>query len=888
MDTNNLNKDSLRKEFSRKPKEYYETELFRREGFSRRRCSRCGKMFWSIAERDTCDDPVHTEYSFFKDRPVEISYKAFWDKFAGFFSKNHHSVIDRYPVVSRWRQDLYFTIASIQDFQRIENGKMNFEYSSNPLIVPQICLRFGDTENVGITGRHFTSFMMAGQHAFGYPKGGYWRDETIDLNFRFLTEVLGVRKDRLTYSEDVWAMGDFSEFGPCLESFSDGVELVNSVFTQFECINGNVQELPGKVVDVGWGFERLMWFYTGFDNAYEAVFHRILKNSEGRLDFDVDKELFRRFARMASELDVTENGGREAAAKILGRLGITEKEYEKTIRPMQALYAVFDHSRTLLFAVSDGALPSNIGGGYNLRIVLRRALEFIDQYRLGVSITDIAALHAEDLKEVYPELSEGLETLAKIVDVEERRYSKSRENAGRMLDSIISKKGRIEKGEMRTLYESSGITPEMVAAVASRKGVSIEVPAGAYEEILKGDFVLKAKKKEQIALPDGLEKTEQSYYSYSATGKGRVVYADKNIIVLDRTPFYPEGGGQAADTGTINGIPVVDVQKIGGVIAHFLDGTVNTGLKKGDSVECEVDEDRRERLIAHHTATHLISAGARKVLGKHAWQEGARKDPDKAHIDIAHFDRLTDAEIEGIENFANDAILGGIRVSVSEMDRGEAESRFGFAIYQGHGVPAKTMRIVVIKDREGNVIDAEACGGLHAEGRESLIGLIKITGSSKIHDGVNRIEFVAGRSALDYFRLEDGILGGIAKRLNSDRMTAAAKVSELEGSYRALQKSVSELEDAAAQAMASGLGKELEIEAEARNASRSLMRKAAEASVRADERRVVLLWNLSGEVVCISGSKCKKSAIEFTKDRLKKRSFRGGGSERIAEGKIEV
>ena len=157
-----------------------------------------------------------------------------------------HEEIERYPVVSRWRQDLYFTIASIQDFQRIENGKMSFEYNANPLIVPQICMRFTDTANVGLTGRHFTSFMMAGQHAFNYPKEGYWRDKTIELNYKVLTELVGVKKKELSYIEDVWAMGDFSEFGPCLESFSNGVEIVNSVFTQFEYVDGKVEGTEGQ------------------------------------------------------------------------------------------------------------------------------------------------------------------------------------------------------------------------------------------------------------------------------------------------------------------------------------------------------------------------------------------------------------------------------------------------------------------------------------------------------------------------------------------------------------------------------------------------------------------------------------------------------------------
>ena len=179
-----LSKDELRKGFSKEYEKYYGTKLFKDEGFERKKCRICGKYFWTAdSSRELCGDSEHEPYTFMKDRPTSIGYEEFWKKFAGFFKKEGHEEIKKYPVVSRWRQDLYFTIASIQDFQRIENGAMSFEYSANPLVVPQICLRFNDIPNTGVTGRHFTSFMMAGQHAFNYPKEGYWRDRTIKLNY---------------------------------------------------------------------------------------------------------------------------------------------------------------------------------------------------------------------------------------------------------------------------------------------------------------------------------------------------------------------------------------------------------------------------------------------------------------------------------------------------------------------------------------------------------------------------------------------------------------------------------------------------------------------------------------------------------------------------------
>ncbi len=889
LDGITLDKKELRKRFSKDYKSYYLTKVFADEGFERYTCKICGKNFWSVAERDTCDDPEHTEYSFFKEKPKPMGYVELWKKFSKFFEDNGHTSIKRYPVVSRWRQDLYFTIASIQDFQRIENGAMNFEYSANPLIVPQMCLRFGDVENVGVTGRHLTSFMMAGQHAFNYPKEGYWRDRTIELNYKFLTKELGVKKDTLTYNEDVWAMGDFSEFGPCLESFSGGVELVNSVFTQFESINGAVKELRGQVVDVGWGFERLLWFYTGFDNIYEAVFHDIIKHTEKKLPFEMNNALFRKFARHASELDVTEIKEFKSKEKeILRKAGITEQEYRMKIKPMQAFYAILDHTRTLLFAVSDGALPSNIGGGYNLRVILRRALGFISEHNMDIGIMDIAERQAKELRDLYPELGENLGILSSVVDVESKRYVKSTENASKIINVLLHKGKPISKQELRTLYESNGVTPELISAVAQKENISIELPDGAYEDIIKGDFVGKEKtKKLQIDFGEELPKTEQLYYSFKSEADAKVLWAHEKYVVLDKTPFYPEGGGQAADRGTINDLEVGDVQKVGNIVVHIMKDEVERRITKGKTVACAVDMDRRDRLMAHHTATHLISAASRAVLGKHAWQEGARKDADKAHIDIAHYDKLSYSDVKAIEDWANDAVFKGIKVEVHEMERGEAEGKYGFTIYQGHGVPAKVMRIIVITDTHGKLIDAEACGGMHLAGRESLVGMIKIINTARISDGVDRIEFVAGKSSLEYFQKEHDELGAAAEMTNSERFEVHAKLEKMRADYsnmsKLLQEKNEELGRIVADAILSDIkGKETELVIE-RNENREVLRKAISAVVQKKPHLTLLVKNGRGEVVCMSGKESKQSAIDFAKKELGS-AFKGGGSRDMAEG----
>ncbi|MDE1824214.1 MAG: alanine--tRNA ligase [Candidatus Micrarchaeota archaeon] len=872
-----LDKDSLRAEFSKNPNEYYKVRLFDEQGYERRRCSACGKFFWSIGERETCDDPSHTEYSFFKESPKPIGYVEFWKKFSGFFKKNGHAIVDRYPVVSRWRQDLYFTIASIQDFQRIENGAMSFEYGANPLLVPQICLRFSDIENVGVTGRHLTSFMMAGQHAFNYPKEGYWRDRTIELNYNFLTEELGVKKENLLYNEDVWAMGDFSEFGPCLESFSNGAELVNSVFTQFESVNGEVKELKGKVVDVGWGFERLMWFYTGYDSALEAVFHDTIRKLGGKITFEVDGKLFRKFSTLSSELDVTEKGAKSKELALLDKAGISLEDYELKVRPTQALYAVLDHTRTLLFAITDGALPSNIGGGYNLRVILRRALSFIEEYNLAFDLNEVAKLQAHELSELFPELSTNLDLFAKVVEIEDRRFMNTRENASRIIEGIMAKSRKLDAKELRTLYESNGITPELIKTTAAKKKIRMDMPESSYEDIVKGDFAARERGKRIEIGTEGIGKTEQLYYKLAEESTSKILKSEKKYIVLDKTPFYPEGGGQEADHGTINGFKVVDVQKLGNVIVHVMEDDIGSKkeLQKGAAAKCLVDKERRKRLMVHHTSTHLMSAAARHVLGQHAWQEGTRKEFHKAHIDIAHYDKLNDQEIKMLEDFANGKLFGGIKVTVKEMDRKEAEKAYGFEIYQGHGVPAQRIRMVIIEDRDGNFIDAEACGGLHVSGTEQAIGMIKIIKTERISDGIDRIEFVAGNAALDHWRSIQEKTEAQLKENNWKMLELRQHEAKVE--EKLLRGIVGEKE----------VGRD-SVVAQEYDLEKDMLRKLVLLFVEKHPDKLFELRNRHGDVICFKGPKLSApgaGALEHLKQKYGDK-FKGGGNQQTAEGRI--
>ncbi len=885
-----LDKEELRKQFSKDPESYYVTKTFKEEGFERRKCSQCGKSFWTAdMKRDLCGDPSHEPYSFIKEKPKEVEYSEFWKRFSKFFKENGHEVIEKYPVVSRWRQDLYFTIASIQDFQRIENGRMGFEYNANPLLVPQICMRFTDIVNVGLTGRHLTSFMMAGQHAFDYPKHGYWRDRTIELNYKLLTEVFGVKKHGLTYVEDVWAMGDFSEFGPCLESFSNGVEIVNSVFTQFESVEGRVSELKGKVVDVGWGFERLLWFYSGADTIYDAVFPKELGFIYRNTGIKPDRKTYAKVAPFFGALDATETRNiKEHEMKVMRQAGVPEEDYHGTIKPMQAAYAIADHTRTLLFGISDGALPSNVGGGHNLRIILRRVFDFMDHYGIDLDIMKLIELHARDLKPIYRDIGDSMDEMSEVISVEKKRYDNTKEDALRIVTQIIKRDERLTGERLRTLYESNGITPDFINAVAEKNGMKLELPEESYGSLMKGDFAAKAKSHGNFGIEvEGIPKTARLYYNLETESKSKVLECYGDSVILDKTPFYPEGGGQDSDRGTINGIGVNEVRSVSGVIIHVMEKSPE--FRKGSAVHCIVDRERRLRLMAHHTATHLISAAARSVLGKHAWQEGAHKGPDKAHIDVSHFERLSDSQIREIEDTANSYITHGMKVHVEELTRKEAETAYGFSIYQGHGVPGSMLRIVTIRDLDGKLIDAEACGGLHLSGMESAIGLIKIIGSSRIHDGINRIEFVAGEAARDHINRLGSTIDGIARMVGIDRDKLSTGLSARLEELQLYKEKFEKAEESLSSYIATEYGrrKDRRIVMDV-DYGRSMMKRIANSFIELNRDKLILLCNTDGHAVSAAGPDSKESALEFAKEHAKSKGldFRGGGSKRMAEGRL--
>jgi len=737
-----LDKKEILKEFSSDPDRYYKVKLFEEQGFVRKSCLKCKRFFWTLdSGRELCPDDADDTYSFIGDPPTtkRFDYTQAWKEVESFFVKNGHTSVSRYPVVCRWRDDLYFTIASIVDFQRIMGSKVVFEFPANPLVVPQTCLRFKDLENVGVTGRHFSSFCMIGQHSIPNSQG-YWKDKCVDLDFRLLTNQFGIKEEEVVFVEDVWAGG--GSFGSSLEYFVKGLELGNAVFTEFQGELGKHTTLDQKIIDMGAGLERFAWITMGTPTAYDCCFGPITNHLFEKIGIDSDSEMLRKyFTAIAKNLEIHEDliDVRRHAAN---SAGLTQDQINRIITPLEGMYLIADHLRTLIFAITDGALPSNVGGGYNLRMMLRRINGTMDRLNLKLDIDELVDMHIDYLKDTYPELDAKRQDVKTILKLESERYVESKTRMGKMAGRLKEKGRAPTVDELITLYESDGITPEYLKEI----DVISEIPSSFYAKL--SDLHQSDKKKDVEQLPlENIPETEMLFYKDDPMEfDAKVLKVFDKSVVLDRTSFYARGGGQEPDHGTIAGAKVIDVNKHGGVIIHEIEGQTP---KEGSTVSCKVDVTRRANITKNHTSTHILNSSARGVLGSWIWQHSAFKEADHARLDITHHSSLTDQQVQDIENVANDIVAKDMSVTIENYDRGTAEQKYGFKIYQGGVVPVKSVRIVSIED-----FDVEACGGTHVK-KTKEVELIKITKTKRIQDGVVRLEFVSGPTAREYVKQQE-------------------------------------------------------------------------------------------------------------------------------------
>lgn len=373
-----MGKKELSALFSANPDRYYKVALFDKVGFRRHKCILCGKFFWSLVDRAVCPD--HEAYGFLGSPPTSkrLDYIDTWKEVETFFGSNGHAIVNRYPVVCRWRDDLYYTVASIVDFQRVVQNKVFFELPANPLVVPQMCVRFNDIENVGLSGRHYTTFCMIGQTCDADEEGGYWKDRCLELDYQLLTKVLGIDPKAITFVEDVW-MGA-GAFGYSLEYFVNGLELGNAVFTEFEGNENEYRTMKHRIIDMGAGLERFSWITMGTPTSYDCTFGPVVKEMMSKTGTMLNKEILEGYFKFVSNaLERTESDLRALKTTFAKEIKISYEDLNRIVNPFEAMYTVADHTRTLLFAISDGSIPSNVGGGYNLRVILRRALAILER-----------------------------------------------------------------------------------------------------------------------------------------------------------------------------------------------------------------------------------------------------------------------------------------------------------------------------------------------------------------------------------------------------------------------------------------------------------------------------------------------------------------------------
>ena len=434
--------DEVKKDFKKKaqaePEKHYPVQTLKELGFVRKLCN-CGQVFWNLNPAQThCGEPNCGDgLSFIGKSPSKkkLDYIEVWKEFARIHKNLGYTEVKRYPVVSRWNPTTEFTIASIAAFQPfVVSGEV--QPPANPLVIPQFCLRFPDIDNVGITG-HYVGFIMMGQHAFVAPKkydvNKYLRD-----HLTWIQEGMGIELKELTIHEDAWAGG--GNLGPSVEFFSGGLEISNQVYMQYENTPSGLKELKIKVLDMGQGQERASWFTQGKSISYETTFPPVLEKLKSLTGVKYDENLMKRFVPLSNHLKVEEGNDVEKGwSFVANKLKMDVQELKNKILTLAAIYSIAEHTRALLFALHDGALPSNVGGMYNLRVILRRALGFIDKYRWNIDLGELVEMHANYLKPLFPELTEHLDTVKKLLEVEKVKYKATQEKIAGEITKIVGK-----------------------------------------------------------------------------------------------------------------------------------------------------------------------------------------------------------------------------------------------------------------------------------------------------------------------------------------------------------------------------------------------------------------------------------------------------------------
>jgi len=746
-------------------------------------------------------------------------------QFLKFFAANSHAVIDSSSLVPQDDPTLLFTNSGMVQFKRVFMGEEKRDYSRATTC--QRCVRAGgkhnDLENVGHTARHHTFFEMLGNFSFG----DYFKEDAIRLAWEFLTVNLGLDKTKLWISvfedddeafalwekiedlpqgrivrmgeaDNFWAMGDTGPCGPCSEIHIDQgpevgcgrpecdltcdcdryLELWNLVFMQFyRDETGKMTPLPKPSIDTGMGLERIAAVAQGKHTNYDSdLFSGLIAN----------------------------------IADISGRV------YGQDERTDTALRVIADHSRATAFLVADGMLPSNEGRGYVLRRIMRRAVRF--GRALGLErpfLAEITDAVVQNMAAAYPHIADAADLLAKVVSNEEERFRETLDNGLAMLSSEIRK---LQKSGRNTipgtfifkLYDTYGFPVDIVRDVALEHGFDIDEPGftQAMEEqriqskkSWKGTSLASMSPGVKQLLAEGHKSVFVGYRTHRAPSEIRGLIdhrgesAEKagqggNVsIFCPETPFYAEAGGQIGDQGEIVGpngsARVLDtVVAADGVVLHEAE-VLQGFLAIGDPVELKVMEGRRQRIACNHTATHILHAAMKSVLGDHVKQSGSLVTPERLRFDFTHFSAITPEEMKTIERIANEEIRANTPLGTEMLDREEAIKSGAVALF-GEKYGSK-VRVVSIGG-----FSKELCGGTHVRATGE-IGLLKITSEASVAAGVRRIEAVTGPEAFKILQNQETRLANLANILKVPVENLETRIEKLLSSSKELEKEVSRL-----------------------------------------------------------------------------------------------
>jgi alanyl-tRNA synthetase len=773
-------------ELSKFPSEEYNLPFFKEAGFVRKLCPKCGGYFWTQNRAQvTCGEATSegcASYSFINNSPTKRGYglREMREAFLSYFEKHEHTRIKPYPVVARWRDDIYLTHASIIDFQPYVTDGIA-PPPANPLVISQPCIRMVDIANTGPTfGRHMTIFEMGGAHAFNYPdKEVYWKDQTVRYHHDWVTKDLGVKSEEVVYKEDVWVGG--GNAGPDVECIIRGLEVATLVFMQYKVVNDKFIKLPIRTVDTGYGIDRYAWLSQGAPSGFHAIYGDMLSKIFRIAGITgIDNTLLARVATVSGLVSLDRTASRlETRKKEAELVGLSVEELDKFLVPIENVFAIADHTKCLSFILSEGVVPSNIQEGYLARLLFRRIYRLLKMLEIPDKLYDILDMQIDFWSIDYPHLKEMRNEIVQMLRVEEVKFQETIKRGEGMVNRIsaelkTNKKKEIPIETLTKLYDSHGLPPEIVKQAAGNEGLRVDIPDNFYALIAQKHMQVSKPAEEETVIQEewlknvvsDIPETKLLYYQnqYMKEFEAKVLKTlNDEYVVLDQTCFFPEGGGQPADTGYLefgnDRVDVVDVQKVGRVVVHKLKKPYAT--REVSVIKGVIDWGKRYSLMKNHTATHVIGGAARRVLGQHVWQFGTQKGLESSRLDISHYSRLSLEETQKIETLANQAVLRSIPVETAWLPRNEAENRYGFRLYQGGAVPGKEIRVVGIGDW-----DVEACAGTHLK-NTGEIGFIKIIHTERVQDGVERLTYSIGIPAVKAVQQNERTLVKLTETLNA-------------------------------------------------------------------------------------------------------------------------